>query len=302
MYVCGGNRPALLIPNPYPPFYATVPLHGMECTHTETVTDLERGEVICSTCGEVISDSLPAQSTPIVTYDRGLSATMGINRDSAGRELSPKSKHDFNRMRKWDSRSKMDAKMLKPLTLLHTVKGKLGIPDHVVEWAATIYRQAADKKITVGRTVASAALYIACRESGITRTVSDIITVSNTKEKVVYRTYKQIVARLDIRIQQCDPAPYVTRICNTMNLPEKTKRRAINILYHAHDSRITAGRSQVGMAAASIYLAACETGINITQGELAESAGVTAATVRSRIRDILEMFPDLQHLMCRRRR
>ena len=272
----------------------------MECTHTDTATDLERGEVICSMCGEVISDSLPAQSTSIETYGRGLSATMGINRDSAGRELSPKSKHDFSRMRKWDSRGKTDAKLLKPLTLLHTVKGKLGMPDHVEERAATIYRQAADKKITVGRTVASvasAALYIACRESGITRTVSDIIAVSNTKEKTVYRTYKQIIARLDIRIRQCDPAPHVTRICNTMNLPEKTKRRAINILYHAHGSMITAGRSRVGMAAASIYLAACETGVNITQVELAESAGITAATIRSRAKDILKISPDIR---CRR--
>ncbi|MYB30482.1 MAG: hypothetical protein F4Y18_05550 [Cenarchaeum sp. SB0663_bin_5] len=149
----------------------------MECTHTNTVTDLERGEVICSACGEVITHSIPDQIRPdqhytseqyakhaqngpspsLAMYDKGLSTVIGSNRDSAGKTLPAKSKHDLTRLRRWDLRSKSSstASLCKAFILLSSMKTKLTISDHVVERAATIYRKAVSAKLTRGRTISS---------------------------------------------------------------------------------------------------------------------------------------------------
>lgn len=282
--------------------------HDQRCQSSTFITDYERGEVICSVCGEVMAVSLTDGSRPdqlytpehfmkraqngptssLVMYDQGLSTVIGTNRDSAGNALSIKSKYDFNRLRMWDRRSKSrsSVSLSKAFTLLNSMKTKLALPDSVVERTAFIYRKVVAANLTRGRTIASlltAALYIACRESDIPRTLDELVVISNIEKKALFRDLSVILNRLDITLEQYDTSSFVVKLSNNMKLSEKTKRMALEILRRSKKKRITAGKHPVAMAAASVYISTLLNNENITQSSLSRNAGVSDVTIRSSV-------------------
>ncbi|MXY61169.1 MAG: transcription initiation factor TFIIIB [Cenarchaeum sp. SB0665_bin_23] len=282
--------------------------HDQRCDSSDIITDYDRGEVFCGKCGEVMVVSLPDWSHPdqyytqeqfmkraqngpsssLVMYDRGLSTVIGANRDSTGNALSVKTKYDFNRLRIWDKRSKSrsSASLSRAFTLLYSMKTKLAIPDSVVERAAFIYRKIVAVNLTRGRTIASlmtAALYIACRESDIPRTLDELVIISNIEKKVLFRDLSIILKKLDITMEQYDTSSFIVKLSNNMKLSEKTKRMALEILRRSKKKRITAGKHPVAMAAASIYISTLLADEHVTQSMLSRSAGVSDVTIRSSV-------------------
>jgi transcription initiation factor TFIIB len=68
----------------------------------------------------------------------------------------------------------------------------------------------------------------------------------------------------------------------------KTVSRAIEIMKKANDLEITSGKGPMGIAAASLYVAALLVGDKKTQREVADIAGVTEVTIRNRYKELLE--------------
>ena len=61
----------------------------------------------------------------------------------------------------------------------------------------------------------------------------------------------------------------------------------LKILEDAADKELTSGRSPIGMAAASIYIASVLSNERVTQSEVAVVAGVTEVTIRNRYKEIV---------------
>ena len=76
--------------------------------------------------------------------------------------------------------------------------------------------------------------------------------------------------------------------CKYTNLSERTKHKALEILGKAEEGKkISAGKYQMGLAAAALYVACVMNGENKkTQKDVAEAAGVTDVTLRSRLKDL----------------
>jgi transcription initiation factor TFIIB len=166
------------------------------------------------------------------------------------------------------------------------MKTKLAIPDSVVERTAFIYRKVVAANLTRGRTIASlltAALYIACRESDIPRTLDELVAISNIEKKALFRDLSVILKRLDITLGQYDTSSFVVKLSNNMKLSEKTKRMALEILRRSKKKRLTAGKHPVAMAAASVYMSTLLNNENITQSSLSRNAGVSDVTIRSSV-------------------
>ena len=67
-----------------------------------------------------------------------------------------------------------------------------------------IYRKALENRLVRGRSISAvlvAAIYTACREMGIPRTLNDIATKSNVKRKSVAKCYRQLLLGLDLKIR-----------------------------------------------------------------------------------------------------
>ncbi len=83
-----------------------------------------------------------------------------------------------------------------------------------------------------------------------------------------------------------DPTRCIARIASTAGLSERTRRRAFKILKMAEDTRTSAGKDPMGLAAAALYVACVLEGENKTQKDVAEAAGVTEVTIRNRYKGL----------------
>jgi transcription initiation factor TFIIB len=285
------------------------------CLKDENViTDVESGEVICGNCGTVITDKAQDTNNPewraftveeknnkartgaptsLAVHDMGLSTIIGrTNRDASGQILDASMRSTIERLRTWDARIQVHnsegRNLRQAFQQLDTLKDKLGLSDAIVEKTAYIYRKAYEKQLPRGKTIAgvlTAAMYIACRDMGIPRTLKEISTISNIKRKDIARNYRMLVFELDIIIPIVDPMNCIIRIANRVKLSDKTKRHAIRMMNNIAKEEIilSAGKNPMGFAASVLYLASIITkdDDNVTQMELAEAAGVTEVTIRN---------------------
>ena len=172
------------------------------CKSNQIITDIESGEIICSKCGQVISDKIQeirpewrnfaslssmdpndrnriGMPTSLARHDMGLSTIIGrTDRDASGQKIDAGMRSAMGRLRTWDLRTKIhtptERSLKQAFFQLEILKDKLGLPDTVVEKTAYIYRKAQERQLVRGRTISgilAAAVYIACREMGISRTL-----------------------------------------------------------------------------------------------------------------------------------
>jgi len=278
------------------------------CKTYPIITDSERGEIVCGGCGLILVQNIAdisyesnsytlegfmklartGPATSLTMYDKGLSTVIGTNKDFSGNALPSKTKYEFNRLRTWDQRSKSrnTATLSKAFTLLHGMKTKLGIPNNVVENAAYIYRKIVNAKLTRGRTMASlisASLYAACRENNIPRTLDDIAAAGNVERRILSRDLRTLIKKLGLNLKQYDTSSFISKISNNMNLKEKTKRDAFEILKRCEKELITAGKHPVAQAAASLYISCIMNGEKISQKKFSVESGVSDVTIRNRV-------------------
>jgi len=295
------------------------PLVCSICKSNQIITDTESGEIICSKCGQVISDEIQetgpewrnfasspssdesndrrsriGMPTSLARHDMGLSTIIGrTDRDASGQKIDAPMRSTMERLKTWDLRTQThtptDRSLRQAFSQLDVLKDKLGLPDAVIEKAAYIYRKAQERHLVRGRTVSgilAASIYVACREMGISRTLKDIAAYSNVKLKEVARSYRLLYLELDLKIPIINPMKCIARVANKANLSERTKRQAAEIMNNVTKREISVGKDPMGLAASVLYLASLNTGENITQANIADSAGVTEVTIRNRVKDI----------------
>jgi transcription initiation factor TFIIB len=270
--------------------------------HFFRVTDAMTGEIACGNCGVVLlekavdlgrenigqtmdeynSNSRTGQKTSLKMADRGLSTMIQAqNRDSTGRTLSADNKRSFYRLRMW---------FVKAFTFLDGMRSKLGLPEHVVEKSAYLFRKVEQRKLLRGRSslsVMCAVVYMACRIADTPRTLSEIADAAGIKKKVIQRFYRFLFANLDdVNSISYSPSEFVSRISSEANLSEKTMRDARKILEFSDKRGITSGKHPMSMAAAAVYLALQDNHENVSQTRIAQISGISAVTIRNRVKEL----------------
>jgi transcription initiation factor TFIIB len=250
------------------------------------------------TTDEVNNRSRTGMPTSLARHDKGLATIIGrANKDASGQVLDAAMRTTMERLRTWDFRTQAytptDRNLRQAFEHLDKLKDKLGLSDAIIEKTAYIYRKAQVSGMVRGRTINSvlaASLYITCREMGISRTLKDITAVSNIKRKELAKMYRLMVFELDVKIPIVDPLKCIAKISNKLNLSEKTKRQAINIMNDVTKKEISAGKDPMGIAATVLYLSCLKTGENRNQIDIANAAGVTEVTIRNRFKDLKRQF------------
>lgn len=287
-----------------------------ECGGTQLAQDYDRGELICEECGLVIDDQYidqgpewrafdmqqenkRARAGPAMTqmmHDKGLSTKIDeSNRDSQGRSLSNSKKAQMYRLRKWQRRSRIsgarESTLVSALSEIRRLASTMGLPNHVKERSAAIYREAVEKNLIRGRSlkiVATAVLYTACRELDIPRTLDEFAEITDFDRKEIGRTYRFLKWELNMKLKPTKPQNYLQKFCNELNLGGDTKKMAEQILNRAEEAELLSGKGPTGLAAAAIYIAGIKTEDRRTQIEIAEVADVTEVTVRNRYKELAE--------------
>ncbi len=292
-------------------------------SHIHTLTDPITGEVICISCGAVISDKI-AETRPewsvygtnelnsrsrvgmpisLAIHDLGLSTVIGKNnKDFSGKTIVDTSTRTvIERIRTLDyrtqTRSSKDQSRKYAFRQLNSLKEKLALPSPVLEKAAYIYRKAQQNDIIRGRTrtgAMGACVYIACREAIIPRAFDEVAEVSNIRRKEMWKAYRAIVSELDLKVPLIDPVRCLVKLANKMGVSEKVKRYGINYMKQVIDSNFSAGRDPMGLAATVLYIS-CQTYGNVDKSQkyFAETAGISDVTVRNRRQELRNKIPGL---------
>ena len=284
------------------------------CGKKSMLTDDVTGERFCGKCGFVISETLqdsgpewrsfskeggadPTRTgapTTLAMHDRGLATIINpMNRDSSGKPLTSAMKSTIERLRTWDSRSKVNASsdknLRQALSQLSTLKDKLSLSDSVIEKASYIYRKALEKGLVRGRSISAliaAALYAACRDTETPRTLKDVADAGNIKKKDISRCYRILHKELDLKMPVVNPIQCIARIASKLGISEKTKRYAAKVLKIAQEHEESAGKDPMGLAAAALYLSCVRNNEDMTQRDIAEASNVTEVTIRNRYKGL----------------
>ena len=287
-----------------------------ECGSRQLVHNYERAELVCNECGLVVDEdfidmgpewrafdhdqrmkrSRVGAPMTYTIHDKGLSTMIDWrNRDSYGKSISSSSRAQLYRLRKWQRRIRVsnatERNLAFALSELDRMASALGLPRNIRETSAVIYRKAVTKNLIRGRSiegVAAAALYAACRQSGVPRTLDEIAEVSRVSRKEIGRTYRFISRELGLKLMPTSPIDYVPRFCSGLELKGEVQSRAVEIIRKAMEEELTSGRGPTGVAAAAIYISSILCGERRTQREVADVAGVTEVTIRNRYKELAE--------------
>ncbi|MGV8176984.1 MAG: transcription initiation factor IIB [Candidatus Bilamarchaeaceae archaeon] len=285
-----------------------------ECGGKKLVRDYEKGEIICASCGLVVSENIEDMGPDWRAFDaeqrekrarggapikfmrpnKGLVTEIDqYNRDIRGGKISPKKQAQLYRMRKWHKRvsiaTSMERNLVIALSELNRVASSLGLPENVKESAALLYRRAVKEELIRGRlieSVVAAVIYSVCRMEGIPRTLDEISKASGIEKKEIGRAYRFLKTELQVDVPLTDPGQYVPKFATALRLSGPVQEEAVKLIRKALKKGLISGRGPTGVAAAALYIASALHGEKRTQKEVADVAGVTEVTIRNRYREL----------------
>lgn len=280
------------------------------CGNEGSTLDRGSGEIICNYCGVVITERMEdtAYDQRVFPGDRdrrrtgshyslsyknkGLSTVIGKRNYGS---LNSEHAAGLDRIRVWDSRirSSHEKKLEKGLFELARLRELLCLPDTAAERSAYFFRKSSELGLTRGRIVASliaASVYLACREAEIPKTLDEISKASNVERKRISRDYRLLSRTFCSTLPVTDPVRCVTKIANIVGVSEPKKRRAIGFVNTLMEVGVSAGKSPLGLAAATIYLICKNTDEEKTQVALAQAAGITEVTIRNRCVELARLI------------
>lgn len=280
------------------------------------VSDIERGERICSRCGMVrrgpfdavhsqngsfsSSDSDTLKSpTSLMMYDIGLPTFIDKkNIDANGNTIHGNSEIEkLRRLNKFaisnDSKTRNLKKAVKEILRITEI---LGMSPSIAERASYIYRKALNQKLIRGRSITgivAATIYIACKDAGIHFPMEQIENlVENCSRKNVTHYYKLLLRCMKMNVTAPEPTRYLSRIAARAKLSGKTERRAFEILSRIEGEPTLSGKKPISLAASALYLAALQIGEHTTQLRIAIASELTTITIRKRCLEISKILTE----------
>ena len=284
-----------------------------KCGGENLIKDYDTGEEVCSRCGLVVSDdiidsgpewraftSAEKDSRPragmarsYALYDMGLTTSFKGNRDAMGNRLNQETMNRMNKLKRYDTRSKMDDTWGRNLSIamaeLDRMATALHIQKNVKERAAVIYRKALKQDLIRGRSIdafIAASIYAACRIMKVPRPLKTVSKASTRQHSEVSRTYRLLLKEFNLKMPIDDPMKFIPSIASKLKIRRDTEQAAIEVLMRARAKRGLSGKDPRGIAAAALYMACLEKDDKRIQKEVARAAGTTEVTLRNRLRGL----------------
>ncbi len=278
-----------------------------ECGSKSLVRDYGKAELFCADCGLVIAENIVdlgpewrafdfeqasrrARVGAPMTYrihDKGLSTLVTWGLQGQGQY----------KLKKWQQRTHIanttERSFIFALSEIDRMASALRLPMNIREAASMLYRRAMKKRLIRGRSIegiTTAILYISCRQYGVPRTLEEVREISRVGQKEISRAYRFLLRELELKVSPASPVDFVPRFCSLLELSGEISSKAIEIIKRATEKELTNGRGPIGIAAASIYIAAILSGEHRTQKEVSDVTGVTEVTIRNRYKELSEQL------------
>jgi len=280
------------------------------------IEDYRAGDMICSLCGLVVGDRVIDVTSEWRTFASGeqkgedrcrvggpenlllgsADLTTMIGPSTRGSTYFTSNEAKFANERSLNSSERA---LVTGFGAISLMCDRISIPEIIKQRAHELYQMVHIGKNLKGRNqeaVASACLYIACRQEGVPRTFKEIVAISSVDKKEIGRCFKLIIQSHDTDVEIITTSDFMSRFCTNLGLPRKIEKAATCIAKKATDLDLAPGKSPLSIAAAAIYMATQASDIKKTGAEISEVAGVAATTIRQAYRIMLpraaELFPE----------
>ncbi|XP_033208783.1 transcription initiation factor IIB-like [Belonocnema kinseyi] len=262
------------------------------------IEDYSAGDQICPECGLVVGDRVIDVGSEWRTFsndkagvdpsrvggpenpllnDSDLSTMIGPGTGAASFDAFGVSKY-LNRR----TMSSSDRTLINAFREINGMADRINLPKMIVDTANKLFKEVHDGKNLRGRSndaIASACLYIACRQEGVPRTFKEICAVSKISKKEIGRCFKLILKVLETSVDLITTGDFMSRFCANLGLPNAVQRAATRIAKKAVEFDIVPGRSPISVAAAAIYMASQASNDKKTRKEIGDIAGVADGTI-----------------------
>uniref|UniRef100_A0A7J3ZKM3 Transcription initiation factor IIB n=1 Tax=Fervidicoccus fontis TaxID=683846 RepID=A0A7J3ZKM3_9CREN len=281
------------------------------CRDGQLIFDESRGEIICSSTGEVVSSIIDAgpEWREFSIEDRWLRSRNGGARTNlvhdqglttyiSGRDVY---RLDYSRrlaglrLRRTQVKSRISSKRreIKALQILRREGEKLHLPKRTLETAAVLIRRVIGRKLGRGQMLnayIASALFIACRITRVPRSFHEILSNLGVEIEKARYAYRKIVelegGKIAARVYR--PSDYIPKICTALKLSPATEKLMYRLSKAAEALGLTHGKSPLAIAAAAAYVASGVMGEKRDQKKIAESiGGFTDVAIRNRYRELI---------------
>jgi transcription initiation factor TFIIB len=282
----------------------------IECGKKSIVEDFDTKEKSCSGCGIVVDEPNIDYATD-ETKKEGSGGRTGPQEDpmmQMGTMISQTGKDAFGKQVKatyvengksnnylygiitQDKRSKSKGikTIIKANNEIIRLCNELKINEEIKQRGAEIFRDVKKEKMTAGRdalVLSAACLYLACRESGQSKTIKDFMRHCNCKTTIFIRYFRTIQKTFEIQTEIMSPKKFISRIASRTEPPINAiiEKHACDIVDQLSDQ---AGKDPIGLAAAALCYVCRLKNYKHTLRNIAIAASVNEVTVRNRIKDI----------------
>lgn len=272
--------------------------------------DYRAGDMICTECGLVVGDRVIDVGSEWRTFSndkegKDMCRVGDVeNKLLSGSDLTTvigpsKGGDDPNGYAKYNNRRQMnpnDRALIAAFREINSMADRIQLPRKIVDQANTLFKEVYESKTLKGRSndaIASACLYIACRQEQVPRTFKEICAISRISKKEIGRCFKLIVKNLEKSVHVITSADFMSRFCSNLQLPPDVKNAATFIAKRAVELDLVGGRSPISLAAAAIYMASQASAIKKTARDIGEIAGVAEVTIRQSYKQIYPRAKDL---------
>lgn len=283
------------------------------CGSKSLVYSEERGELTCQRCGSVISERIVDYGPEWRAYtpedkerrERVKPINIAAPGMSIGTEISEVKGSGiavlkFKILKELHKSTKVSSSIEKNVMIIQDIlrplKLRLNLPDTVIEDSIILYRSLIRKGFKASRLkeLAIALLYLACRRNKVSCRLKELIKESNVNRRrftKILNKIKTIIALSSTTISDEEIAKYVLKVLNRLSIDDSSKivitKIVLDIIRSSKYVHLTNGRSIHSLAASAIYIATTLLNVKKKQKEVADAAGVTDVTIRSRYREIL---------------
>ncbi|WP_254523982.1 transcription initiation factor IIB [Natrinema caseinilyticum] len=255
----------------------------VECGE-QSFTRSNAGEWYCDTCGAVHTGTELERSEPGWTprEQRRTGPAGSVTRVSVGTKIGHNSGGEAF-WAQYNNRLNHENRTLRHgLRELRALANALEATETLTEQSAYRFRRAADEGLLVGHSLeamAAACVHVTAREHHVPFPLNQIADASPVDLDNIKTAVSKLLREFDLQVAPPLPTAFLERFASAVDLPNEVRRRAVQLADALIEDGAHVGQSPTGVAAAILYGAAKECGVEITQEELASVAFVSIVTL-----------------------
>lgn len=258
---------------------------------------LEEGNYICKTCHTLTNRFIDsnaewryygAEDSKSTDPTRcGMPVNELLPDSSLGSVISNKmnESYDMRKIRKyhmWNSMSYKDRALFQIFENITINASQSGITPSIIEEAKTLYKTAAETKITRGDNksgLIASSIYMSCKINKVPRSTKEIAKMFKIKVTTMSKGCKKFLDVVKLDLDSTSPKDFIQRFASKLNLSLEIRDLSKYIVQKADELNIASENTPPSVAAGAIYLCIILCNLGISKKDLSVACGISPVTI-----------------------